>query len=200
LNGRAAFQYPNFRFYMTARFLAGVASEMQAVAVAWQIYNVTHRALDLGLVGLAQFLPGVFLFLIAGQTADHFPRQRILQVCYLAFAAISALLLALALHGLPTVWPVYAALLLNRVVRSFNGPASQSFLPLVVPVEVFPNAVAWSSSVGQGSMILGPMIGGLIYGFTGSPVPVYIAATGACLTAAVLLAAVRIQAVQRTTA
>jgi MFS family permease len=183
--------------YMTARFLATIAGEMQAVAVAWQIYGITHRALDLGLVGLAQFLPGIFLFLIAGQTADHFPRQRILQCCYVAFAGISALLLAFTLHGAASVLPVYGVLLLNGVVRSFNGPASQSFLPLVVPEKIFPNAVAWSSSVGQGGMILGPMIGGLIYGIAGSPAPVYACSVAACLTAMALMGAVRIEAVQR---
>jgi MFS family permease len=182
---------------MTARFLATIAGEMQAVAVAWQIYGITGRALDLGLVGLAQFLPGILLFLIAGQTADRYPRQRILQCCYVAFAGISTVLLGFTIHGLPTVWPVYGVLLLNGVVRSFNGPASQSFLPLVVPHEIFPNAVAWSSSVGQGGMILGPMLGGLIYGITGSPAPVYLLSAAACLTAMCLLAAVRIEAVQR---
>ncbi len=112
--GRVAFQYPNFRYYMTARLLATIASEMQAVAVGWQIYALTHRALDLGLVGLAQFLPGILLFLVAGQTADRFPRQRILQCAYVAFAGISALLLTLTLRGLTSVWPVYAALLVER--------------------------------------------------------------------------------------
>src|SRR5437867_2144205 len=90
---RIAFQYPNFRFYMSARALITIAAEMQAVAVGWQIYGITHKALDLGLVGLAQFLPGIFLFLIAGQTADRFPRRRILQCCYAGFATISVLLL-----------------------------------------------------------------------------------------------------------
>ncbi|MCU1232178.1 MAG: major facilitator superfamily 1 [Candidatus Solibacter sp.] len=182
---------------MTARFLATIAGEMQAVAVAWQIYGITGRALDLGLVGLAQFLPGVFLFLIAGQTADRYPRQRILQCCYLAFSGISALLLGFTVYGLPTIWPIYGVLLLNGVVRSFNGPASQAFLPLVVPEDIFPNAVAWSSSVGQGGMIVGPMIGGLIYGISGSPAPVYGCSMAACLTAMVLMTAVRVQAVQR---
>ena len=76
---RAAFRYPNYRYYMAARFLTPLASEMQAVAVAWQVYALTHRPLDLGLVGLAQFLPGIFLFLAAGHTADRVPRLRILQ-------------------------------------------------------------------------------------------------------------------------
>jgi len=195
--GRVALQYPNFRYYMTARMLATVASEMQAVAVGWQIYSLTHRALDLGLVGLAQFLPGILLFLVAGQAADRFPRQRILQCCYVAFAVISALLLGLTLHGLTSVWPVYAALVLNGVVRSFNGPSAQAFLPLVVPVEVFPSAVALGSGVFQGAMVVGPMVGGLVYGFTGSPAPVYAGSVAACLSAMVLMGQVRVQAVQR---
>jgi MFS family permease len=182
---------------MTARMLATVASEMQAVAVGWQIYSLTHRALDLGLVGLAQFLPGILLFLVAGQAADRFPRQRILQCCYVAFSAISALLLGLTLHGLTSVWPVYAALVLNGVVRSFNGPAAQAFLPLVVPVEVFPSAVALGSGVFQGAMVVGPMVGGLVYGLTGSPAPVYAGSVAACLSAMVLMGQVRVQAVQR---
>src|ERR1039457_4453671 len=160
--GRAAFRYPNFRYYMTARMLATIASEMQAVAVGWQIYALTHRALDLGLVGLAQFLPGILLFLVAGQTADRFPRQRILQCCYVAFACVSALLLGLTLRGLTGVWAVYAVLLVNGVVRAFNGPASQAFLPLVVPVEVFPSAVALGSGVFQGAMVVGPLVGGAV--------------------------------------
>src|SRR5580700_6166069 len=97
---RAAFQYPNFRYYLTARFLTAVSSEMQAVAVAWQVYGLTHRPLDLGLVGLAQFLPGVLLFLVAGHTADRLPRKRILQGCYAAFSLCSFLLLTLSLRGL----------------------------------------------------------------------------------------------------
>jgi MFS family permease len=195
--GRVPFQYPNFRYYMMARVAVTVASEMQAVAVGWQIYALTHRALDLGLVGLAQFLPGILLFLVAGQTADRFPRQRILQCCYVAFAGVSALLLGLTLHGLTSVWPVYAALLLNGVVRAFNGPAAQAFLPLVVPEDVFPSAVALGSGVFQGAMVVGPMLGGLVYGLTGSPAPVYAGSAVACLCAMVLMGQIRVQAAQR---
>src|SRR6266481_3403594 len=104
---RAAFRYPNFRYYMTARFLATMSSEMQAVAVAWQVYALTHRPLDLGLVGLAQFLPGILLFLIAGHAADRIARQRILQTCCAAFSICSLLLLVLALRGLHSVYPLY---------------------------------------------------------------------------------------------
>src|ERR1035438_10009158 len=115
-----AFRHANFRYYLMVRVLTTAASEMQSVAVAWQVYSLTHRPLDLGLVGLAQFLPGMLLFLVAGHIADHVPRKRILQTCYFAFSVCSALLAAIALRGLTTVWPIYAALLLNGAVRAFN--------------------------------------------------------------------------------
>src|SRR5271156_2287219 len=153
---------------MSARVLITTASEMQAVAVGWQIYSLTHRPLDLGLVGLAQFAPGILLFLIAGHTADRFPRQRILQVCYGGFGLCSILLLTLSWRGLHAVWPIYAVLLFNGTVRSFNGSAGQAFLPLLVPAEHFPNAVTWGSSIFQGAMVLGPTLGGAIYGLAAS--------------------------------
>ena len=196
-SARIAFRYPNFRHYMTARFLTAAASEMQSVAVAWQIYGLTHRPLDLGLVGLAQFLPGIFLFLIAGHAADRIARQRILQACYGAFSLCSLLLLALAMRGPASVYPIYLVLLLNGAVRSFNAPAGQAFLPLLVEEEHFPNAVAWSSSIFQGAVILGPMAGGVLYGWTGSPMPVYTCAAVAYLTALLLVSAVRVRAVER---
>jgi MFS family permease len=200
--GRVAFQYSNFRFFMTARLLVTAAAEMQAVAVGWQVYGMTGRALDLGLVGLAQFLPGVLLFLVAGQTADRVPRQRILQSCYRAFSMVSLLLLGLtwrgpALRGPAGVWPIYTVLVLNGVVRAFNGPASQAFLPAMQPEEHFPNAVAWASSIIQGAMVLGPMVGGLVYGFAGSPVAVYACSAAASLTGLVLISMIRVPAVQR---
>jgi MFS family permease len=182
---------------MTARFVSTLSSEMQAVAVAWQVYGITRRPLDLGLVGLAQFLPGVFLFLLAGHTADRLPRRRILLGCYGGFSICSLLLLTFTLHGVRTVYPIYAALLWNGVVRAFNGPASQAFLPLLVPEEHFPNAVAWGSSVFQFATVLGPMAGGFLYGLSGSPIPVYALAIVSYGTAFALVAMVRIERPER---
>src|SRR3954462_15512069 len=119
-------RHPNFRYYIAARFLSAGTSKMQALPVAWQIYGLTRKPLDLGLVGLAQFLPGILLFLVAGHAADRFPRRRILEICYAGFAACSLLLLALSVHGLTSVYPIYAVLLANGVVRAFNGPAGQA--------------------------------------------------------------------------
>ena len=188
---RVAFRYPNFRLYMSARFLSIVSSEMISVAVGWQIYALTHRPLDLGLVGLAQFAPGVVLFLVAGHTADRHSRKSILRICYCGFAICSATLLALSLRGISSAWPIYSVLVANGAVRAFNAPAGQAFLPQLVKPEHFPNAVTWGSSFFQTATILGPMAGGLIYGFTGSPAPVYACATVAYSIAVVLLSSVR---------
>ena len=194
---RAAFRYPNFRYYLSARVLTTTSSEMQAVAVAWQVYSLTHRPLDLGLVGLAQFLPGILLFLVAGHTADRIARQRILQTCCAGFALCSLLLLGLTLHGLSSIIPIYLVLLLNGTVRAFNGPAGQAFLPLLVAEEHFPTAVAWNSSVFQAATIVGPVVGGLLYGFTASPAPVYTCAAIEYLGALLMLTAIRVRIAER---
>src|SRR5579863_7160146 len=100
---RVAFQYPSFRYYMMARFLITASSEMQSVAIGWQVYNLTHRPRDLGLVGLSQFLPGILLFLVAGHAADRFPRQRILVACSGGYALVSTLLFTFTIHGISSV-------------------------------------------------------------------------------------------------
>jgi MFS family permease len=182
---------------MTARFLTTVSSEMQSVAVAWQVYGLSHRPLDLGLVGLAQFLPGIFLFLIAGHAADRIARKRILQTCSAAFSICSLLLLALALHGLASVYPLYIVLLMNGAVRAFSAPAGQAFLPLLVTEDRFPNAVAWSSSVFQTATIAGPIAGGILYAWIGNPIPIYASAAIAYLAGMLLISAVRPRAVER---
>jgi MFS family permease len=170
---------------------------MQAVAVGWQIFSITHRPLDLGLAGLAQFLPGIVLFLVAGQTADRIPRLRIVKVCFAAFSLCSVLLLAFAVRGISTVYPIYAVLLLNGVVRAFNGPASQALLPLLVPEEHFPSAVAWGSTVFQAATVLGPMLGGLLYSVLGNPIPVFSCSAVAYLAALALVSTVRLEVPQR---
>ena len=168
---------------------------MQAVAVGWQIYSLTHRPLDLGLVGLAQFAPGILLFLITGHTADRASRQRILLACYAGFSLCSLLLLVLTLHGFTSIWPIYAVLLGNGVVRAFMGPAGQAFLPLLVAEEDFPNAVAWDSSIFKTATILGPVVGGVVYGIAASPVPVYSTSAVAYLTAMALTSRIRLRTV-----
>jgi MFS family permease len=181
--GRAAFTHADFVYYEVARFFIVVALEMQSVAVGWQIFSITHRALDLGLVGLAQFLPGFFLFLASGSAADRFDRRRLLSVCYAGFSLCSLLLLLLALRQSHTVGPIYGVLVLLGAVRSLSGPVSRALLPHTVPLEHFTNAVAWHSTIYQGATILGPAVGGVMYAaFRGADV-VYAAALIAGLLA-----------------
>jgi MFS family permease len=175
--GRAAFTHPDFVLFEIARFLIVAAVEMQAVAVGWQVYEITQRALDLGLVGLAQFLPGILLFLVSGHASDRFDRRKVLGVCYAGYAVCSALLLILAAQGAHAVRPIYLVLILLGVVRSFNGTASRSILPQLVPEEHFSNAVAWNATTFQAATILGPSLGGILYAAFHGPSIVYAVAT-----------------------
>jgi MFS family permease len=196
-SARIAFQYRSFRLYQIARFLTITASEMQSVAVGWQIYDITHRPLDLGLVGLAQFLPPFLLFLFAGHAADRFQRKRIIMICFGAFAVCSVLLFTIATREVRSVAPIYAVLLLVGVVRAFNGPAGQAFMPLLVPEEHFPNAVAWGSSIFMAATILGPSLGGIIYGIAGSAKDVYLSASITFAISVLLVGAIKLQVQQR---
>ncbi len=177
LAGRVAFTYPDFRRYQYARFFITVALEMQSVAVGWQIYDVTRRPLDLGLAGLAQFLPGVVLFLVSGNIVDRFERRRLLALCYSGFAVCSALLLEIAWKGTRSVSMIYAVLVLVGVVRSLNGPVSRAILPQLVNEEHFPNAIAWHSTIFQAATILGPTVGGIAYALFRGAAGVYVLAT-----------------------
>jgi MFS family permease len=192
--GRVAFTYPDFSLYQLARFLVVAGLEMQSVAVGWQIYEITKRPLDLGLVGLAQFSPGILLFLVTGHAADTFNRRKLLMACYAGFGVCSALLLFYALSGLRTVLPMYAVVVLLGVVRSFNNPASRSLLPQIVPEEHLQNAIAWNSSVNQGGTILGPSLGGLIYAVAKGPAAVYTTSMLAAAGAAFLMSQVKLRA------
>jgi MFS family permease len=180
---RAAFAHPDFRLFQAARLLSILGMQMQSVAIGWQIYAVTGRPLDLAWVGLAQFLPAAGLSLVTGHAADRLDRRRILIACHAAMAALSVALLLVARGGGRDVGPVYAVLAGIGVARAFLGPANQSTLPALVPVEHFGNAVAWSSSLWQSATVVGPMLGGIAYGAAGGPT-VYAAA--ACSSAAAM--------------
>ncbi|MBS1853520.1 MAG: MFS transporter [Acidobacteria bacterium] len=175
-SGRAAFAYPDFVLYQIARFLIVATLEMQSVAVGWQVYEITKSALDLGLVGLAQFLPGIIFFLASGHAADHYDRRKLLMICYGGFGLCSALLLLMAVWQVTTVHLIYVVLVILGVVRSFNAPASRALLPQLVPDEHFPNAVAWNATVFQGATILGPALGGFLYALFHGPSAVYVMA------------------------
>jgi MFS family permease len=186
--GTVAFSYPSFRLFQTARFFIVLATEMQSVAIGWQVYQITHKPLDLGLVGLAQFLPGLLLFLVSGHTADRYDRRKILTLGYAAFALCSTLLLTISLRHITSVALIYGVVVLVGVARCFNAPASRAILPLIVPEQQFQGAFAWGAIIFEGATILGPAAGGLIYGLTRGPSPVYaIAAIAAALASLSML-------------
>ena len=191
--GVAVFRHLNFSLYQFERFAVVAALEMQSVAVGWQVYEITRRPLDLGLVGLAQFLPNMVLFLLAGHAADRFNRKNLLLVCNAGFALCSMLLIKITSMGAPSVRPIYAVLVLLGAVRAFNSPAGRSLLPALVPPAVFPHAVAWNSTSFQAASILGPAIGGLLYALFRGPAGVYGASVIACGIATAALVRVRVE-------
>jgi MFS family permease len=159
----SAFLSRDFRLYQTARLLVILGAEAQSIAVAWQVYQITHSALDLGLTGLALFAPGLLFMLAAGHVADRYDRRAIILVCYATQALCTTALLRFALHPTGHVLPIYAVLLGVGMGRAFSGPASSALLPSLVPRHHFVNAVTWGSIVFQIANIAGPSVGGLLF-------------------------------------
>ena len=198
-SGLAVFRHTNFTLYQVERFCVVAGLEMQSVAVGWQVYEITRRPLDLGLVGLAQFLPNVLLFLLAGHAADRFSRKNLLLICNLGFAACSAVLIEISQRSPRNmnVRAIFAALVLLGIVRSFNAPAGRSLLPALVPTELFPTAVAWNATTYQAATILGPAIGGLLYVLFRGPAGVYATSVAACAVATIALARMNVRSAPR---
>jgi MFS family permease len=172
---------------------AGIASsfgfQMLSVAVGWQIYAITGRAFDLGLIGLVQFVPSVLLALPAGHMADQFDRRRIVLYGQIGeWVAIVALTALTLLHGIHEVG-ILALVLVIGVAKAFEFPATQSMLPALVPPAILPRALAVSASVGQVATIVGPALGGLLY--VAGPGVVYGAAAVLYLGAATLMTGLR---------
>ena len=195
--GRIAFTYPNFVLFQLARLFITLSAEMQSVAVGWEVYEITRQPLALGFVGLAQFLPGILLFLVSGHAADRYDRRKLVVLCYCGSAACSAALLFLTLRGSRSAYPIYAVLLFLGVVRSLNGTATRAFLPQLVPAKDFQNAVAWHSVIYQGTVILSPSVGGIVYAVTGGPAAVYALSFFTALAAAVCTLKIRVESVER---
>jgi MFS family permease len=159
-------------FYLAARTLSSLAVQIQSVAVGWQLYASTGKVMDLGWIGLAQFAPFFVLVLPAGQVADRFDRRKIILSCGIVQMLSSLILLAYSAANTTNHLPVYLALVLFGGARAFLMPASQAFLTNIVPKASFGQAVAINSSVFHATVILGPILGGLLYNAAG-PVDVY---------------------------
>src|SRR3989338_4431782 len=166
---------PNLNRFLSARFLGHLAYQIQLVAVGWQVYDLTGRAVDLGIVGLVQFLPIFFFSLPAGQVADLFSRKVIVLVGMSVGCLCAIALLLLSHSSNPSVYGIYAVLFVQATMRAFTGPANQSLLPDLVPKGEFTRVVAWNSSLWQIAITVGPLVGGFIYSGFGNAQAAYAA-------------------------
>ncbi|HEX5419172.1 MAG TPA: MFS transporter [Gammaproteobacteria bacterium] len=186
---RSLRRHPAFIQFWGARLCAGFGFQMVSVAVGWQIYAITGRALDLGLVGLVQFAPSLLLALPAGHLADQLERHRIVMLCQ-ALEWVSALLLALgSLLGWLGEGEILALVFLISVAKAVEFPSRQAIVPALVPESVLPRALAANASAGQAAMIAGPALGGFLY--VAGPAVVYGTAAVLYLVAVVLMLRLR---------
>jgi MFS family permease len=179
----------DFMFFLFARALSSVAVRMQAVAVGWQVYETTRSALDLGWVGLSQFLPFIVLVLPAGHVADRFDRRRVATLCFVIQIVCVLALLFFSVRGLTSAWPVFAVMSLFGVSRAFYIPAMQALVPGLVASSHVNRAVGLNVTVSQISTVIGPALGGMLYLI--GPNVVYSVGAGLLLLAAAALMSIR---------
>jgi MFS family permease len=174
----AALRVRNYRWFIVSLLTMTISSQIQAVVVAWQIYDITHDPLSLGLMGLAEALPFIGIALYAGHVADRLNRHLVSIAALAVLLACSIALLAFNLvpgflHHYGAI-PFYAVIFVSGIARSFLQPARNALGAQIVDRSLYANAVAWRSSTWQSAAVLGPALGGLIYGFT-SPRVAYVA-------------------------
>ena len=188
----AALRIPDYRRVLVGSVLASLGTEMQAVAVGWELYDRTGSAAALGFVGLVQFLPVLFFSLPAGHAADRYSRKHLLAgaLGLMAVASTGLALLSLWRGPIPLV---YLCLLLAGTSRAFNAPARWALVPQVVPLEVLSNAVTWNSSGWQIASVAGPALGGLLIGMTSRAAPAYVGTALCCIGCAVLVLSVKLR-------
>jgi MFS family permease len=158
-------------FFVSSRFIATLAIQVQSVAIGWQVYDMERTPLALGLVGLCQFLPMFLLTLPAGDITDRFNQRRVYSLAAGLQAVCSALFLGLSIFRPHTAWMYFAVLVLFGAARGFAGPSGSSLLPFLVPPERMSRSMAFSSSFFTAATISGPALGGFLYAL--GPVYVY---------------------------
>ncbi|MGH6767848.1 MAG: MFS transporter [Xanthobacteraceae bacterium] len=169
---RSAFGYRAFVMFWIGRIVSIFAFQMVVVAIGWQLYSMTGSALDLGMLGIAQFVPMIVLTLAVGHVADRYDNRVILFLCQVSAASAAALLALGTAMGWLSPLAIYAIMALLGAARAFEIPTMVSIIPALVPRELVPAGTAWFVSANQLGQIIGPVIGGLLYGFSG-PSTVY---------------------------
>ena len=160
-----------FVLFLLSRTFSNLAFQMQAVAVGWQVYKMTGSAFALGMVGLAEFVPGLLLAFVVGHVADRFDRRIIVQVCQIVQGGAIAGLAIAVFNGRLGINGIFLVIFVIGCASAFVAPTRQAMLPTLVPPALLPRALSWSSSAGQASVICGPALGGLLYAV--SPAAVY---------------------------
>jgi MFS family permease len=185
------FRHRPFLFYFSARGLSRFCYQISAVAVGWQVYELTGSALDLGLIGLAQFIPMAMLVFVAGHAADRFDRRRVAQISQIAAAATASFLALGSFAGWLDVPEIFAAVAVFGAATAFESPTAAALLPLVVPKGMLQRATALSSGMFQIATITGPALGGLAY--AAAPGVPYASMAAFWLVAATLNGAIRLE-------
>jgi MFS family permease len=186
-----ALQERDFRFLWSAIFSMRFAENMIAVAVGWQVFAIHRDPLDLGLIGLAEFVPLLLLALPAGHLADRLPRRLVAALALALMVGVAAALLAVTVADLQVVWPYFLLAALTGAASAIGWPAYQALTPEVVPPDLVPGAVALRSVAGQVAVIAGPAVGGLLFAWR--PEAVYAAAAVLFAVAGVSMAALHVR-------
>jgi MFS family permease len=173
-------------FFVTSRFIATLAIQVQSVAIGWQVYDMERTPLALGLVGLCQFLPMFLLTLPAGDITDRFNQRRVYSLAAGLQATCSILFLLLSIFRPHTAWMYFVVLVLFGAARGFAGPPGSSLLPFLVPPERISKSMAFSSSFFTAATISGPALGGFLYAL--GPVHVYSICIAGFIGAALIVA------------
>jgi len=152
-----------FAFLWLALVVMGLANQMVVVAVGWQVYDIHHDPLDLGLIGLAEFAPLPLLALPAGHLADRMPRKLVFAASIVVSAVVTALLLAVTIAGATKLWPFLVLAVATGVGQAIGNPAARALPPELVPPELLAPAMALRSTGIQAAVIVGPAVGGLLF-------------------------------------
>ena len=184
-------QHRPFVLFWFARVATTTGYQMLVVAIGWQLYELTGNPLDLGLVGLVQFIPGILLVLVIGQVTDRYDRRFILSTCQAVEAVMAAVLLMAAVSGAISRELILGTALVMGGARAFELTAMQSMVPSLVPLPLVPRAVAGSATANQSATIVGPALGGFIYAV--SPLAVYSLCCALFVLAGVFVTFVRIE-------
>ena len=180
-----ALRLPDFALLWTSSLANALALQMLVVAIGWQVYSIHQDPLDLGLVGLAEFLPLPILALPAGQLADRVQRRLVVAVGLAFQVGIATMLVAITLAGANELWPFLLVAVAAGVASAVTNPAGRSLTPEIVPPDLLPGAVALRSVANQVGIVVGPAIGGVIFAI--EPVAVYITAGALYLLACVTI-------------